>query len=482
MITAIVTLLFHLAEFVYLWRNPAYGGTSSAAVLVNIVLAVLAMIVYVIIFIATKEKRALLYTVAISYTVLYACGLFTAGTNAAFSFILPILMVCVLFGDAKIVDIVAVVQLVVNLAVVGIMVFAAADIQMVWMAAYAEIAFSVLACICAMASGHLMAHAGRESRRMHQTMERQQAKIETEMAGCADAILSDVKESWDELNEIIGTTEGIYKALGDITGNIAAVVEAASEQTQMTDSIHEVIQETSEKTDGIVGITAETTEVIEGGVSIAEKLNQTAESSIDAGNKMKKAAKQLQEKSVEVRGITEIILNVSSQTNLLALNASIEAARAGEAGRGFAVVADEIRELADQTRTATENISNILDTLVEEAQSVSEKVEATAENSREQSELIRKTNQSFMNIQGKIQELNAAIQLVNDQMSDIRDINDRIVVSGQTLSSASEDVSAKADEALHISYENVQYMQNFQERMKAMEDATRVLGSYSVEG
>lgn len=58
----------------------------------------------------------------------------------------------------------------------------------------------------------------------------------------------------------------------------------------------------------------------------------------------------------EIGKVTETINEISSQTNLLALNATIEAARAGAAGKGFAVVANEIKELAQQTSTATEDI------------------------------------------------------------------------------------------------------------------------------
>ena len=58
----------------------------------------------------------------------------------------------------------------------------------------------------------------------------------------------------------------------------------------------------------------------------------------------------------EIGKVTEAITEISSQTNLLALNATIEAARAGSAGKGFAVVANEIKELAQQTAVATEDI------------------------------------------------------------------------------------------------------------------------------
>lgn len=76
----------------------------------------------------------------------------------------------------------------------------------------------------------------------------------------------------------------------------------------------------------------------------------------------------------EISQVLALIENVSSQTNLLALNATIEAARAGDAGKGFAVVAAEVKELANQTAEATNDISKRIEKVLQVSNIVTENV------------------------------------------------------------------------------------------------------------
>ena len=72
--------------------------------------------------------------------------------------------------------------------------------------------------------------------------------------------------------------------------------------------------------------------------------------------------------SQKISEVAKIVSSIAQQTNLLALNATIEAARAGEAGKGFAVVANEVKELAKETRNATEQIAGMIQAIQADAQ------------------------------------------------------------------------------------------------------------------
>ncbi|HFD79501.1 MAG TPA: chemotaxis protein [Gammaproteobacteria bacterium] len=99
--------------------------------------------------------------------------------------------------------------------------------------------------------------------------------------------------------------------------------------------------------------------------------------------------------SSEINGVLGMIGEIAEKTNLLALNASIEAARAGEEGRGFAVVADEVKQLAENTKRATDDIRAVLGSFQEETAANVEKSDHMMDMAQQVQEIIRSLRAQF---------------------------------------------------------------------------------------
>ena len=102
----------------------------------------------------------------------------------------------------------------------------------------------------------------------------------------------------------------------------------------------------------------------------SDEATQVAESAVRAADQANATVNRLGNSSKDIQGVMAIIDSIAEQTNLLALNATIEAARAGEYGKGFAVVASEVKNLAQQTSDATEDIVKRIETISHDSDDV----------------------------------------------------------------------------------------------------------------
>lgn len=172
-------------------------------------------------------------------------------------------------------------------------------------------------------------------------------------------------------------TEGLKQTLNSVNQNAQALASASEELTavsqQMSSNSEEtaaqsnVVASAAEQVSKNVATVATSAEEMSASVKeIAKNANDAAKVATEAvtvASNTNKTVAKLGESSIEIGKVIKVITSIAQQTNLLALNATIEAARAGEAGKGFAVVANEVKELAKQTATATEDISQKIEAI-----------------------------------------------------------------------------------------------------------------------
>ncbi|MCA2212521.1 methyl-accepting chemotaxis protein [Jidongwangia harbinensis] len=179
----------------------------------------------------------------------------------------------------------------------------------------------------------------------------------------------------DELAAMASQLNGVIEGLDETIGEVTASAAAVSGATARMAGVSQRISQAAERTTAQAGVTAEAAESVrqnvdttavgneEMGASINEIARSTTEAvqvvgdAVDMARRTNTTMAELGSSSAEIGDVVKVITSIAEQTNLLALNATIEAARAGDAGKGFAVVAGEVKDLAQETAKATQDIS-----------------------------------------------------------------------------------------------------------------------------
>lgn len=234
-----------------------------------------------------------------------------------------------------------------------------------------------------------------QTERMRVEQEQQKARAEAEkrqtMNAMADGFESSVKSVVTEVSasatQMQGNAERLSTLAGETKSNSAIVSSSATTAAQTATQVAAAAEELTAAIGEISAQVQKSSTVANQASSQAESINQSMH--------------LLVEKSNRVGEVIQFITNIASQINLLALNATIESARAGEAGRGFAVVASEVKNLANQTAKATEEI-------VQQVQSMQEATHGAVQSVGEIIAIINEISQSTAGVAAAVEEQSAA--------------------------------------------------------------------------
>jgi len=437
------------------------SGLPPVRSIIPLAINIIVYIIGVVLF--AKKKGTTTYSNYVGYAFAFAyfVAVVTSSSAATYPYLIPIIIMAVVLLDKKLTRNLAIIFLITNIIRVAITGANSTDISSDIEFMMVEVIITLSIVIAAMAGVGLADKFFTDSLTEIEANMAKSKETSEKIINVAADVENKTLEAVSDIDEAVNMAETVNESMNNISQGVSGVVDAVNQQTIQTQSIQENIEAAYEQTDEITNVMKDIEKALKSGVDAMSTLMDSVQESIDGGAEMQASAENLKKKTTEVRGIVDVIVNISSQTNLLALNASIEAARAGEAGRGFAVVADEIRNLSEQTRQETDNITAILNDLITDANQVTDQVVKTVEISNEESELAGQANDRFAEIRNGIVDLSDGVKAVESKIYELKDANTVIVDSVSTLSASSEEISASVTEACDMCAKNVAIVSNF---------------------
>ena len=379
------------------------------------------------------------YALVIGYGIFYTFLICTTDSPIAFTYILPVVSLLVLYKDRKFMVGCAIA----NIASVIVSVFyhlvvlgqnTATD-QKNYQLQVACLLLCYIGYI--MSIRHLIESDGALTNSIKADLKRVVTTVE-QVKTASNTIMDGITVVRELATENKHGSDIVVDGMNKLTDHNGQLQSRTASSQEMTGDINSQVQNVASMINDMVSLTAESGKHAKTSSVDLESLVQTAGTMADLSNEVEHILDAFKAEFETVKQETGTIDSISSQTNLLALNASIEAARAGEAGKGFSVVAEQIRKLSTETKDSSGQISEALSRLDEISGKMTSSIEETLKLIQATLEKVTQTGENVNKITQDSSLLGEHIQTIDSAMKEVESSNRQLVENMEQVSSIVE--------------------------------------------
>lgn len=271
--------------------------------------------------------------------------------------------------------------------------------------------------------------------------------IETPFIGRLEQLRQDFNSSMARLQQTLSQVRDNAELIQNNGNQMAASAEDLSKRTEQQASS---LEETAAAVEQITVTVRSSAERAKDADVIVREAKRSADDSSVVVNNAIDAMTRIEDASRQIEQIIGVIDEIAFQTNLLALNAGIEAARAGDAGKGFAVVAMEVRELAQRSAAAAQEIKGLINKSTKEVNSGSAFVQQTGTVLSQISSQIVTISQHVEMIARASHDQSTALQEVNSTVNQMDQMTQQNAAMVEETTAASRELATEADSLMRL--------------------------------
>lgn len=269
--------------------------------------------------------------------------------------------------------------------------------------------------------------------------------------------------------EMLNAAKHISKTMEAIESGINEEAASAQDCRNRMSELSDIIGVVSQNTERINQSATETREILKTGMETMDDLSRNVKSTTRITNSVIESMEELNKESGQIGSFTDTINEIAEQTNLLALNASIEAARAGEAGKGFAVVAMEIRKLAEESKTASGQIQEIIGKIQAKMQGTTKTAGEAGEVVDSQDKALLVAVKVFTKISQQMDDLAGNIRIITDKVSDMDISKESTLEAIENISVVLEETAAASTDILDAVSKQEKTAEKFEEEVAKLQ-------------